>query len=1048
MQPVPGPLDVSLVIPVLDGERVIARTLDALAGWLAGTGLSHEVLVVDDGSRDGTAAAVEAARARHPALRLLRHGENRGKGAAVRTGMLAARGRLRLFTDADLAYPPESLAAVLAALQAGSPVAVADRELPGSACRLQSGAPVGRVGRGLLGAAFRGLGVALGLSGAGDTQAGLKGFSAAAAERLFAVQHVAGYAFDVELLLKARRAGLAVAHVPVVHFHQRGRGARRVLRDSAGMLRDLLAIRWHAWRGRYDGPPAPEPAAGAAASRLPPAGGASRWTGGQALAAWLAVLAAVLLRFGPLLSLDATFPHHDWLQVHQTDAEHVVQAARDGSLVPLWSPYLLGGSPLYAVATKPLSYPPFLLAPPLLGAAGAMIVLALLHVLLAGWGMLRLARRLGCGPAAGAAGAVVLLAGTWPGSLFKSQPFWAYAVAWWPWALGAALDVLHGVDRRALVPAAARLGAFMALQVLAGGVFQAYWLAFFLAVFALPCLLRRGDAVGGVRRAGALLLAAATCALLSAARVLPALEWMRGSGRGDGLPDAEILSGYDAIAGEGHAAPAVLQAMLFRADRLGTWALVAGCLLAPLLSARRRVAWAALAGVLACVLVATGLPHALLVDWLPGYDLMRLPYRFLAVAGLGGALLVALAVEGLRARLPRVLAPPALAAGALLLALDLQLLPGWRWSRPSPDSMAELQAMAEPVHAALADGSGTRLHAPHARYQTLWVASGLRSTAGVLGGAGSGSAAYAEWLPQGASPLELEARHRGVLDVLAVRWATSFEPLDVPWLAPVHEPRRPELPAGAGPARVRLDALGELDAYEAYVLRNLRSPEGDAYRRPFAYRRSGALPHAALVERPVLVVGAEGARAAALHEALGRRSFDAHATVLLEDPGLDPERLDEVGLSGLAGVLFAGANDRAPEPHALRRLGGGRLVPQPGGVLWEPDPPRAAGLQPLDEARVTLRCNGVAVDVSDAAAPLLLLSETFPLHPGWSAHIDGRPAELLRADGCITALRLPVGARRVEFAYWPPGLTAGLWGTALGLVLLGAGAWRWRRGIR
>jgi dolichyl-phosphate beta-glucosyltransferase len=1047
MPPDPGLPELSLVIPVCDGERHIGRTLDAVAGWLARTGLSHEVLVVDDGSRDGTAASVEAARERHPAVRLLRHEANRGKGAAVRTGMLAARGRLRIFTDADLAYPPESLDAVLAALRAGAPVAVADRELPGSACRLQSGAPAGRVGRGLLGAAFRGLTAGLGLSAAGDTQAGLKGFSDAAATRLFALQRVAGYAFDVELLHQARLAGLEVARVPVVHFHQRGRGARRVLRDSLGMLRDLLAIRWHAWRGRYGDGSAPLPAALAAGSRAPPRGSAASWTRGRALAAWLAVLAAVLLRYAPLLSLDATFPHHDWLQVHQPDAEHVVRAARDGSLVPLWAPYLLGGSPLYAVATKPLSYPPFLLAPPLLGAAGAMNVLALLHVLLAAWGMLRLARRLGCGPAAGAAGAIVLLAGTWPGSLFKSQPFWAYAVAWWPWALHAALDVLEADRGRALVAAAARLGVSMALQVLAGGVFQAYWLACFLGVFALPFLLRRGDAAGGVRRAGALLLAAATCALLSAVRVLPALEWMRGSGRSGGLPEEDLLSGYDAIAaGADNAAWPVLQAMLFRGDRLGTWALVAGCLLAPLLSARRRVAWATLAGVLACVLVATGLPHGVLAAWLPGYDLMRLPYRFLAAAGLGGALLVALAADGLRARLPRALALAALAAGALLLALDLQLVPGWRWSRPSPDSMAELLEMAEPVAAALDDGSGTRLHAPHARFQTLWVARGLRSTAGVLGGAGSGSAAYAEWLPPGASPLELEARHRGVLDVLAVRWATSFEPLDIPWLTPVFEPRQPDVPAGAAPGRLRLDTLDELDPYDAYVVRNLRSPDGDAYRRPFAYRRAGALPHAALVERAVLVVGAELARAAAIREALDRRSFDAWATVFLEDPELDPAMLDEVALEGLASVLFAGADDRAPEPHALRRRAGGRLSPQPGGgVLWEPEPPRASGLQALDEGRVASRCNGLSIDVSGAAAPLLLLSETFTLHPGWSARVDGRPAALLRADGCISALRLPAGARRVEIEYWPPGLGAGLWGTAVGVLLLGGGAWWWRR---
>jgi len=773
---------------------------------------------------------------------------------------------------------------------------------------------------------------------------------------------------------------------------------------------------------------------------------AVRWRTWRTACAWLAVLAAILLRFHPLLSLDATFPHHDWFQAHQTDAEHLRLAVDDGSLVPLWSPFLLAGSPLYAVATKPLSYPPFLLAVPLLGSTGAMNVLALLHVLLAGWGMLRLARRLDCGSAAGAAAAIVFLAGTWPGSLFKSQPFWAYAVAWWPWALGAALDVLEADGRRALVPAAVRLGVYLALQVLAGGVFQAYWLGCFLSVFALPFLLRRGDAGGGARRCGALLLAAALCLLLSAVRVLPALEWMGSSGRSEALSDEELLSGYDDIAAGGaHPALATLGAMLFRADRLGTWTLVAACSLAPLLARRRRVAWAALAGVLACVFIASSLPHEVLVDWLPGYSRMRLPYRFLSVAGLGGALLVALAGEGLLRRLPRALAGPGLAAGALLLGLDLQLVPGWRWSRPAPaSSMSELHALAAPVMSVLDDRSGARFHSPHARFQTLWVARGLRSTAGLLGGAGSESPAFAEWLPPAASALELEALHRGVLDVLAVRWTTSFEPLDIPWLDPVFEPRLPDVPAGAAPGRLRLDALGELDPYDAYVLRNLRSAEGDAYRRPFVYWRTGALPHAALVARPVLVAGAAPARAAAIRAALVRRSFDAHATVYLEDPERDPATLGEAELADFAGVLFADADERAPAPRALLQRAGGRLLPQPaGGVLWEPESPRPAMLRPLDEARVSSRCNGVSLDMSGAGAPLLLLSETFPLHPGWTARIDGKPAALLHADGCITALRLPAGARQVEFSYWPPGLTAGL--SVSTLALLACCAWRWRR---
>lgn|GEM_PF-5097435 len=777
-----------------------------------------------------------------------------------------------------------------------------------------------------------------------------------------------------------------------------------------------------------------------------PVDAADRWRGARGACAWLAVLAAVLLRFHPLLSPDATFPHHDWYQVHEVDAEHVVQAVHDGSLVPLWSPWLMCGTPLYAVATKPLSYPPFLLAVALLGGTAGMNVLALGHVLLAAAGMLRLGRRLGCGPSASAAAAILLVTATWPGSLFKSQPFWGYAVAYWPWALRAALDVLDAPERRALLPAALRLGVFMALQVLAGGVFQVYWLSCFLLAFSLPFLLRRGDVVGRGRRSAALLLAAAVALLLAAVRVWPALRWMESTGRSAALRDEEILSGYAediSAAGGARLALAVLRELLLRDDRFGTWSLLAGCALGLLFARRRRIAWAAAAGVAVCVVIATGLFHDQLVLWLPGYDRMRLPYRFLAAAGLGAAALTALGIDGLLLRLPRAAAAVVLVLGVPLLLLDVALLPGWRWVSPFTSSMSELRAMAEPVLSVLDDGARGRFLSPTERFQSLWVQRGLRSTAGVLGGTGAANLAFTEWLPPDSSPLELEALRRGVLDVLAVRYTTSFERLDVPWLTPVFEPRDPRAAARAAQAAPR-----SLDPYEAYLMRTRRQPDGEAYQRPFVYRRAGALPHAALVERVVLVVGAAAARTAALHEALERRSFDASATVYVEDPDVDPAALAPDGLAGLAGVLFSDANDRAPGPRALVERAGGRLsARRGGGVLWEPDEPRPAGFSALDEALVDARCNATVVELPVPAAPLLLLSETYVLHPGWTARIDGQPADLLRADGCITALRLPPGARRVELTYRPPGLLAGmLLSTATLLLLGGVVLWRRRRG--
>src|SRR5689334_19884074 len=139
----PEPLDLSLVIPVFDGAGFVAASVERLQAWLAASGLSHEIVVVDDGSTDGTPVLIEALAARDPALRLLRHPRNVGKGAAVRAGLLAARGTARIFTDADLAYPPENLSAFVRELRAGAAVVVANREDPASRCEMESGARSG-----------------------------------------------------------------------------------------------------------------------------------------------------------------------------------------------------------------------------------------------------------------------------------------------------------------------------------------------------------------------------------------------------------------------------------------------------------------------------------------------------------------------------------------------------------------------------------------------------------------------------------------------------------------------------------------------------------------------------------------------------------------------------------------------------------------------------------------------------------------------------------------------------------------------------------------
>lgn len=233
----------SLVIPAYDASGVIAASLDEVRDAVASAAQPTEVVVVDDGSTDSTADLVEAARERWPegsALRLLRHRANRGKGAAVRTGMIAARGAHRIFTDADLAYGFEPVAHLRAALDAGADVAAGARDRHRGGLRSVAGWAFGRAV------------AAYGLDVGADPQCGIKAFSADAAGMLFGVGRVDGFAFDVEVLHLATRWGLEVVRVPVA---ERG-GARHtsvnVLRDAPLMLRALREIRATTASGAYE----------------------------------------------------------------------------------------------------------------------------------------------------------------------------------------------------------------------------------------------------------------------------------------------------------------------------------------------------------------------------------------------------------------------------------------------------------------------------------------------------------------------------------------------------------------------------------------------------------------------------------------------------------------------------------------------------------------------------------------------------------------------------------------------------------------------------
>jgi len=229
----------SVVVPALNEEDRLPRTLERIASHLGRRGGGYEVVVIDDGSRDRTAERAQAAGAT-----VLRNEANRGKGYAVRRGMLAARGTRRLMTDADLSTPIEELDRLAARMDEGHDVVIGSRALPGA--RIEVRQPWYRENMGRL---FNLFVRALAVPGVMDTQCGFKLFSAAAARDVFSSARLDGFSFDVEALFLARRKGYRIAEVPVVW---RNDAASRVsLVRGFLAFPDLLRIRANDWSGRY-----------------------------------------------------------------------------------------------------------------------------------------------------------------------------------------------------------------------------------------------------------------------------------------------------------------------------------------------------------------------------------------------------------------------------------------------------------------------------------------------------------------------------------------------------------------------------------------------------------------------------------------------------------------------------------------------------------------------------------------------------------------------------------------------------------------------------
>ncbi len=236
-----GSYRLSVVVPAYEEADRVGDTIAAIRRDLAALGPQLEIVVVDDGSTDDTAGAARAA----GADLVLRQPQNRGKGAAVRAGMLAAGGSTVAFTDADLAYAPVQLLGLLAEIEAGWDVVVGSRTHEATRTLVRRG-HLREVG----GRAVNYLTHLVLLGHYRDTQCGLKAFRGDVARSLFGRARIDGFAFDVEVFALAERDQLAVCEVPV-SVENTTRSTVHVVRDAARLVRDLFRIRRWAREGAY-----------------------------------------------------------------------------------------------------------------------------------------------------------------------------------------------------------------------------------------------------------------------------------------------------------------------------------------------------------------------------------------------------------------------------------------------------------------------------------------------------------------------------------------------------------------------------------------------------------------------------------------------------------------------------------------------------------------------------------------------------------------------------------------------------------------------------
>ena len=244
---IPIPQSISVVIPAYNEEKRLTSTLSSVFQYLDARSDNFEIVVVDDGSHDSTPDLVESFAKDHPQVRLISYAPNKGKGFAVRTGMLSATKDLVLMNDADGATNISEIERLLEALERGAQIVIGSR-----AKKSEDGSTSvkAHLHRKYIGNTFNVIVQSLLLPGLLDTQCGFKLFTRPVVQDIFAVSHLNGFAFDVEILYIARLRRYKTEEIPINWTNITGSKVN-VFVDSPRMLVDVIGIALGAWTGKY-----------------------------------------------------------------------------------------------------------------------------------------------------------------------------------------------------------------------------------------------------------------------------------------------------------------------------------------------------------------------------------------------------------------------------------------------------------------------------------------------------------------------------------------------------------------------------------------------------------------------------------------------------------------------------------------------------------------------------------------------------------------------------------------------------------------------------